>query len=213
MNAFAACVMQAFLLAAALSVDTFAACFAYGAEKIRIPFSSVLVISGVCSAILAVSLLLGRVLLPMIPDSVTHIICFLLLLMLGLIKLFDSSLKALIRRHANLRRQLRFSILSLHFILDIYADPEKADCDRSRSLSSAEAAALAVALSLDGLAAGFGAGLSAPGIAAALMFSMLMGVAAVLIGSLAGRRLAERSSLNLSWLGGAILILLAFLKL
>ena len=169
--------MQAFLLAAALSVDTFAACFAYGAEKIRIPFSSVLVISGVCSAILAVSLLLGRVLLPLMADSVTRVICFLLLLALGLIKLFDSSLKTLIRRHAHLRRQLRFSILSLHFILDIYA------------------------------------GLAAPGIAVALALSLLMGVAAALTGSLAGRRLAERSSLNLSWLGGVILILLAFCKL
>ena len=79
MNAFVACAAQAFLLAAALSVDTFVACFAYGAEKIRIPFSSVMVISGVCSAILAVSLLLGRVFFPLIADSVTRIVCFLLL--------------------------------------------------------------------------------------------------------------------------------------
>lgn len=114
--------LETMLLAAALSVDSFIASFAYGTGKIKIPFVSVFIF--------------------------------------GLIKLFDSSIKSFIRKHKGIRKQLRFSMFSLNFILNIYADPEDADTDSSRDLSPREAVSLAIALSLDGLAVGFGAGLA-----------------------------------------------------
>lgn len=50
--------LQAFLLVTALSIDAFAASFAYGSKKIKIPASSIIVINLICSAILALALLL-----------------------------------------------------------------------------------------------------------------------------------------------------------
>ena len=81
---------------------------------------------------------------------------FLLLAGLGIVKIFDSSLKALIRRHRDLHRQWQFSAFHFRVILNIYANPEQADQDRSGVLSVGEATALAVALSLDSLTVGVG---------------------------------------------------------
>lgn len=151
--------LEALLLVVALSLDAFVASFAYGAQRIRIPYSSAAIISVICTAMLAVSLLAGSLLRPFLPQSLTKGLCFAILFLLGLVKLCDSTIKTLIRKHKRMHRQVSFSLFSLKFILDVYADPEKADRDGSRELSPAEAASLAVALSLDGLAVGFGAAL------------------------------------------------------
>ena len=205
--------LEALLLVTALSVDAFVASFAYGANKIRIPLSSVAVINLICSLILGLALFLGFSVRPWLPDQLTKWFCFSILLVLGIAKLFDSSLKALIRRHSSLHKQIRFSFLHLGFILHIYADPPIADADDSRVLSPAEAASLALAVSLDGLAVGFGAGLGNAGCLEAVLFSLLLGAGAVICGSRLGCKAADRFSLDLSWLGGLLLILLALMKL
>lgn len=130
-------------LVTALSVDAFVASFSYGANHIRIPLRSVAFISGICSGMLGVSLLVGRVLAPYLPEGSLPVLCFLLLAGLGIVKIFDSSLKALIRRHRDLHKEWQFSAFHLRVILNIYANPEQARQDRSGSLSLGEAAALA----------------------------------------------------------------------
>ncbi len=204
---------EALLLVAALSTDAFAASLAYGTRRIRIPLLSVAVISGVCSGTLALSLWLGSLLRPVLPDGLTRGLGFSILFVLGFTKLFDSTIKAYIRRHKKLKKDIRFSLCSLRFILTVYADPEEADKDASRSLSPLEAASLALALSIDGLAAGIGAGVTEVGWTGALILSFLVGAAAVLTGHAVGWKLAERCPADLSWLGGVLLLSLAFLKL
>ena len=135
------------------------------------------------------------------------------LLLLGVTKLFDSSIKAYIRRHKAMKRDIRFSLSSLRFILTVYADPQEADRDASQSLSAGEAASLAVALSLDSLAAGIGAGVSRVGPLEAAAVAFFLGILAVLAGHAAGKRLAERCPSDLSWIGGLLLILLAIGRL
>ena len=93
------------LLVIALSVDSFVASFSYGANHIRMPFRSVACISGICSGSLGLSLLVGRGLRSYLPEGALPWLCFLLLAGLGIVKIFDSSLKALIRRHRYLHRQ------------------------------------------------------------------------------------------------------------
>ncbi len=205
--------LEAFLLVAALSVDALVSGFAYGADRIKIPLMSVGIISAVCSGILAAALFLGRAIGGLLPAGLASGICFAILLLLGLVKLFDSGVKGFIRKHNGLNKKISFSAFSLGFILHIYADPEEADKDRSKTLSPAEAASLAIALSFDGLAVGFGAGIASVNPFMAIGFSLVTTAACVLLGSLAGNRLARRTSLDLTWLGGAILIVLAALKL
>ena len=112
-----------------------------------------------------------------------------------------------------LNKEWRFSLFSLQFILNIYADPPEADRDASKTLSSAEAASLAVAMSLDGLAVGFGAGMGNASPVLVLLFSLLLTAAAVMGGSALGNRVAARLRHDLSWVGGALLLLLAAIKL
>lgn len=205
--------LEALLLVVALSLDAFVASFAYGAQRIRIPYSSAAIISVICTAMLAVSLLAGSLLRPFLPQSLTKGLCFTILFLLGLVKLCDSTIKTLIRKHKRMHRQVSFSLFSLKFILDVYADPEKADRDGSRELSPAEAASLAVALSLDGLAVGFGAALMKVNFLMVMLFSLAVGMLAVRLGGKIGNRAAQKLPFDLSWLSGALLIVLAILKL
>lgn len=205
--------LEALLLVVALSLDAFVASFAYGAQRIRIPYSSAAIISVICTAMLAVSLLAGSLLRPFLPQSLTKGLCFAILFLLGLVKLCDSTIKTLIRKHKRMHRQVSFSLFSLKFILDVYADPEKADRDGSRELSPAEAASLAVALSLDGLAVGFGAALMQVNFLMVMLFSLAVGMLAVRLGGKIGNRAAQKLPFDLSWLSGALLIVLAILKL
>lgn len=205
--------LEAALLASALSLDAFVASFAYGSNQIKIPPASVLVIDLVCSATVGISLLGGSFLRDLIPPQVTAVLCFGLLFLLGLFKLLDSLTKSLIRKYSSLQKELRFRFFNFRFVLSLYADPEMADQDCSKTISPGEAASLAVALSLDGMAAGFGAALGNVNIWAVLLCSFATNALAVLLGCRLGNRLAQKLRFNLSWISGAILLLLAFGKL
>lgn len=206
-------VIESLLIVTALSIDAFLSGFSYGTNQIRIPFLSVFVISMICSLILAISLLFGAILKPWLPIELTAALCFLLLFGLGVTKIFDSTVKAFIRRHAAFEKKIHFSVSHFGFILNIYADPEVADRDHSRVLSTSEASCLALALSLDSLAVGFSAGLSQANPILLITFSLLFNILAITLGFLIGNHLSKNSQLDLSWLGGAILILIAILKL
>ena len=199
------------LLVGALSIDAFVASFAYATSKIKIPFKSALIINVVSTTILGIALFTGSFVSKFIPSVFTTSICFAMLLMLGLTKLFDSTLKALIGPKGSLTRNYEFKVSDFRFFLNVYIDNTAADVDHSLTLSPKES--LALALSLDGLAAGFGAGLVAANFIQIIIFSLIINIIAILGGCFVGNKIAEKTELNLSWLSGVTLILLAFLKL
>lgn len=205
--------IDAILLVTALSMDAFVASFAYGTSKIKIPFKSALVINVVCSAILGISLFAGSIISKFIPSIFTTSICFSMLLMLGLAKLFESTLKSLLGPSGSLSRNYQFEVSDFKFFLKVCIDNTAADVDHSFELSPKESFSLAMALSLDGLAAGFGTGLVVSNFGQIILFSLIVNMIAILTGCLIGNKVAEKTELNMSWLGGATLILLAFLKL
>lgn len=128
-------------------------------------------------------------------------------------KLFDSSIKNLIRRYKTLQKQISFSFLHLHFILDVYADPQVADLDLSHTLSPKEAITLALAMSIDGLAVGFGSALMNISTIMVLLFALILGFTAVKIGCFFGNKIATHLTFDLSWLSGVLLIILAIIRL
>lgn len=208
-----AAILEAAMLASALSVDAFVASFAYGSTKIKIPVLSVHIINIICCSILGVSLLVGGILKPYLPDWLTVTICFVILFILGLIKLFDGIIRSIIRKHNNLSKQVKFSMFNCNFILNLYANPEAADVDASKVISPKEAASLAIALSLDGMAVGFGAALGNVNGLAVFLCSFITNGLAIILGCYAGNKIARSLQFNISWLSGALLIVLAFLKL
>ena len=204
--------LEAIVLVVALSTDAFVASFAYGSNKIKIPFLSAQIINIVCSFILGFSLLIGNTIRQYIPVGWTPIICFGILFILGIIKLLDSTIKSFIKKHGNLKHKIKFSMFSVHFILQVYATPEEADRDYSKILTAGAAVSLAIALSLDGLAVGFGAALGEINVLQVVLFSLIFGTIAVQLGCWIGNKVAEKIPFNLEWLSGVLLIILAFLK-
>lgn len=196
------------LLVWILSIDALVSGFAYGIRKIRIPFSSVLIINFVCSGMLTIPLLVGSIIRPYIEEKIITIISFLILFIFGLTKLFDSTIKYLIRKN---KGKLKLKVFN--FVLDVYANPETADIDSSGILSKKESLYLAIALSLDSLSLGFGMGLENSNLWLIITLSFLIGIASVILGHIIGNKIARKIPLNLSWISGLILIILAILRL
>lgn len=179
-------VLEILILITALSTDAFATGFAYGVSRTRIPFSSLSILSSISSLVLAFSLLAGNLFTGFLtPRQACHI-SFLLLLLLGIAKLFDRS---------------------------CCEQADKADRDRDNFLSPSESVSLGFALSLDSAAAGIGISLPPSYIPAAIIASFLMGILAILSGSFLGKTLSCHVRKNICWVSGALLIFLAFLKL
>lgn len=205
--------LEMLVLVTALSLDAFVAAFAYGTDRVKIPVSSVFVLAFLSAGILMVSLLAGNGIGNLLPEAFTDMVCFLILFLLGLIKLFDSSLKAFLRKLEPAGRKLCFSLAGARIILNIYADPEKANEEDKSILSPREALSLGLALSLDSGAAGLGAGVLNPHVAELFFLSFFFGLLVVPAGNYLGNRLAKKRELNLSFLSGALLIILAVRKL
>lgn len=204
---------EAFVLASALSMDAFVASLAYGSNKIKMPFLSAQIINVICSSILGISLLVGTIIRQYIPSSVTKVVCFIILFILGLVALLDGATKSFIRKHNNLSKKIEFSMFNFRFILNLYANPEDADVDESRFISPIEATSLAIALSLDGLAVGFGAALGNVNGLMVFLCSLVTNSLAVILGCYVGNKIAHKITFNLSCISGLLLIVLAFLKL
>ncbi len=205
--------LDAILLVLALSMDAFVASFAYGTSKIKIPFKSAIIINVICTSILGIALFAGSIISRFIPSIFTTSICFAMLLLLAMAKLFEGTLKQLIGPRGSLCRNYEFEISDFRFFLNVYIDNTAADVDHSLILSPKESFSLAVALSLDGLAAGFGTGLVAVNFGQIILFSLIINILAILLGCFIGNKIAEKTELNLSWLSGVTLMVLAFLKL
>jgi len=181
---FSAC-LQAVILTSSLSLDAFAAAFAYGCAGVKIPFKSVQVINFTCSFMLGVSLFAGTFVRRFIPEQSGAIACFAILLAIGAFKLFG----------------------------ELFKKKSEEKTDSAKTIGVAEAVVLAAGLSLDGLAVGFGAGLGNSNALVMVAVSLISDMAAVMLGCYAGGKLAKKAKLNVSWLGGAIIILLAVTKI
>lgn len=124
---------QTFLLVLALGIDAFVCSFSYGANKIKIPLRSVLMINFVTITMLFIGTVGARLLSPIMPDFLLDWLPFLILFCLGMSKIFEGLIKAFIRKHKGIRK-FDFSLFNLGFILQIYADYEQADVDDSKEL-------------------------------------------------------------------------------
>ncbi|MCL2672231.1 MAG: sporulation membrane protein YtaF [Clostridiales bacterium] len=205
-------ILEAALLAASLSLDAFTAGFAYGANKTKLPMLSVQIINLICSGVTGISLFVGVLIKPYLPQRVTLAVSFAVLLLIGLAKLLDSVTKSVIRKHRDINRKISASFFNFKFVLHVYANPELADIDASKSISPKEAVLLALALSLDGIAVGLGAALTNVNAVAVLLCSLVTNTIFMIFGRYLGHKLASKTSFDLSWLSGAVLIGLAISK-
>lgn len=205
--------METILLVLTLSLDSFVASVAYGSNKIKIPFSSILIINTICSLFLGFSIFFGSQVKKILPENTTLIISFLILMLLGIYYLCEGIFKGYLSGKSDLNSKVKLKLFDIWFIVDIYVDETKADFNHSKNLDAKEAIYLATALSLDSLAVGFGSSLSNINYLNVVFLSLFFGIFSIWGGLLVGKTIMEKSKLNLSWLAGIMLITLAVLKL
>lgn len=203
--------LHAALLVAAVSADTLAVGFSYGASRIKVPFGSLLVIACVCTLVTGGAVFLGALTMPVLA-SAAGVVSFCLLCTVACVRLCDSTVKQLIRCHPSLSRRLQFRIFDLRVILHICADSAAADSDHSKTISAKEAVALALALSLDGAAAGIGGGVGAVSVCHTVFLSFLFTLAAFSLGNLIGKRVGTALHFECGFISGALLLTLACLR-
>lgn len=203
--------LHSFLLVIALSLDSFLASLAYGAEKIKIPFMSALLISGIGVLFLSISLYTATFIQHLIPVNICAILSFTIFFLIGMSSIFQGTIKQFLSTCK--RKKLSFEYSGISFVLDVYLDETNADSDHSKLLSLREALYLAIALSLDSLVSGFALGISITHPLPVLIVSFLIGLLAVLSGFNLGRRARTISKWNLSWISGVLFLILAFSRI
>ncbi|KAB2951857.1 sporulation membrane protein YtaF [Heliorestis acidaminivorans] len=169
-----------FVLAFALSVDGFAAAVAYGLKRIRVPFFSLLIICLCSTAAMALALLAGQGLSSFFPEAWIGKVGGIILICLGLLQLYNSKKVQSQRIEKNcpnnqdtvvkasafstatvkeVEKVFSLTVPPFGLVIQVFREPTRADLDSSGELSSQEAFLLGLALSMDALAAGFGASL------------------------------------------------------
>ena len=204
--------LEILLLVLSVSLDSFIASISYGSSKIKIPFISALLVDIISSGMLGISLLFGSLLQNYISINFAKIFSFTILFLLGSFRLFEGLLKSYINNKSRNSPPLTFKLFDFNFVLQVYANEIKADFDKSKTLSYKEAVYLSFALSLDSLAVGFGSSLILINYTLVFITALTIGFIAILLGAHIGKKLVENMKLNLSWLSGAMLIILAFLR-
>lgn len=149
--------MQTVLLIVALSMDVFLASVACGAEQIRIEKKTALCIGAVCSGVLFFSLVCGKLIDGVVREKYAAYLCFAGLFLVGAYKLTEYGIRAYIRRHHFLCKQVKMKFSQLNFIISIYNNPAAADRDCSATMSVTEGICFALAMSVDGFFGGLGA--------------------------------------------------------
>jgi putative sporulation protein YtaF len=216
------------LLAFAVSLDSFGVGLNYGLRRIKLPKASIAIIA-LCSGIMMlISMLLGSLIVPIIPEHYGKWAGGAILIVIGAWAVLQMLLRsnedgadgaqaiseASATEHHDPKRVWRMELRSLGIVIEILRTPSSADMDRSGSISPGEAALLGTALSLDAFGAGIGAaflGLSpwmTSGIIAIFCASFLwLGICAGIIAS----RISWVRKITL--LPGFILIALGLVKI
>lgn len=186
-----------FLLAIALSTDTFLAGLSYATGCVRVPFSSKVLLSLLSGAVFTASVMAGNLITLLLPDFAVKILSFILLLLLALYKLYDVS--PVYCNHVR------------HFSTNAFS--AKVNRPDTHLLSAGEACLLAMVLSVDSISAGLSFGNTALTPAIILPATALIQYLSLTLGLLLGKKLGKYRSYRFALLSVILLILLAFLRL
>ena len=202
-----------FLFLTAVSIDSLTAGLTYGTQRVKIRPFAYLILTFIPALFITLANHIGSWLFVLLPETVLPFLSFTLLMLLGLSKLTESLLRLLARRCPSLTRNWGLKIKHNNIIFTVYISPEDAKQEDLQFLSAKEALLLSLALSLDSVLAGmaFSAG-PLPGLPLFLMaalFNLLLFTVGYSLGHLASCVL----HVDLSWLSGLFLLLLALQSL
>lgn len=201
--------VQVFLLIFSLSIDSFMAGFSLGMNRIFISFKYLILLNGISSFFLFLSIFFGFYFQNQLSVQTTHILSLILFLILGIEKILESIFHKITQNE----KEIKIRLSKLEFIFHIYANPEISDFDCSKQISCIEALFLGLALSLDNLVIGLGIGLLNMPFIYVIICSFLIGTFLLTIGNFIGKKVCKNCKFESSWISGIILVVLAFLKI
>lgn len=196
-----------FLLA--VTLDSLTAGLTYGTRKVRIQPLSYLILICIPALFITAANQLGTLLACLLPSQVLPWISFLLLFLLGISKIIESLIRRLAAKHPSLTRNWGCKIKQINIIFTIYLSPEYANVEDLQILSAKEALLLSLALSLDSILVGMAFTTDAVSWVFLFLLAVLFNLLFFLIGYLAGHVLCHLFHVDLSWLSGLLLLLLA----
>ncbi len=204
------------IFALALNMDALATGVAYGVRKIKIPFTSVLIISLMSVLSITISMAAGQFLADIVSRSFAHRLGGIILVGIGLWVLYQSWQDKHTAENEEITEKtlMQIRIKSLGLVIQVLREPSKADLDKSGIISPREAVLLGCALAMDAFGAGFAVSMIGFDI---LLTAAVVGLGHILLTYLG---LAVGSGVSSTSLGhrmailpGVILIALGLLKL
>lgn len=204
--------LSALVLALAISLDSLGVGLSYGLKKVKVPFSSLVLLSVVSGAAMLVSMLAGGFLGSLLPEGSCRWLGGVILVVTGLASLC-TALRSQASNSSLEQRLFSIRIPALGLVIQVIKEPVRADLDRSGEISPGEALLLGTALALDALGAGLGAALTS---FPPVLTSALVGLATLCTlwaGSYLGRRLVRRESSWAALVHGTLLVLLGLERL
>ncbi len=207
------------IFALALNMDAFGAGAAYGVRGIRLPFSSVLIISLMSVIAISLSMIAGNLVAQAISISFARRLGGIILILIGLWIMFQALREGKKGVETPAYEEepqtvVQIRIRSLGIMVQVLREPHRADLDRSGVISPGEAILLGLALALDAFGAGFAFSMLGFDL---VLTALLVGAGHIIItyaGLLAGWGFgATPLGRQFSALPGCILILLGLFKL
>lgn len=144
-------VFSLILLGLAVSLDGFGVGIAYGIKNLRIPFSSLIIISLSSALALLLSMFTGKIFAYFFSPRSASIVGGVILVMVGIWIIKQSFFEQ------KVPYEQEESPNSISLFASLLKEPQGADLDQSGEISSGEALFLGVALAMDAFGAGFGA--------------------------------------------------------
>lgn len=196
-----------FLLA--VTLDSLTAGLTYGTRRVHIKAISYIILICVPALFITAANQIGSLLACLLPPGALPWISFTLLLVLGMSKLAESLIRYLAGKYPSLSRNWGCKIKQINIIFTIYLSPEDANQEDLQTLSAKEALLLSLALSLDSILVGMA--FTAEPVSWVLLFflAVLFNLFFFLLGYFLGHFLCHLFHVDLSWLSGLFLLLLA----
>lgn len=198
-----------FLFLTAVSIDSLTAGLTYGTGRVHIKFPSYLILVCVPTLFITAANRIGSYIFLFLPKSALPILSFCLLALIGISKLSESLIRLIAHRHPSLTRNWGCKIKQIHIIFTVYLSPEDANQDDLQVLSPKEALLLSLALSLDSVLVGMAFTTGPIPLAMLFFLALLFNLILFSAGYGFGHLISSVLHIDLSWLSGLFLLLLA----
>lgn len=197
------------LFLVAVSLDSLTAGFSYGTERVHIKALSLLFLACVPALFITAAGGLGEIVGSLLPPGVLPFLSFFMLAAIGVAKLLESLIRAVAKKHPSLIGNWGCQIKQLNIIFTVYLSPEEANRTDLQVLSAKEALLLSLALSLDSVLVGMAFPAADISRLALFLSASFFNLLLFITGCLSGRILSRVLRIDLSWLSGICLLLLA----